>query len=65
MIAMGLLILFGATNVLLIIIAAYAQAHKFDFTAIKELAEILLPGETALLGSAIGYYYAAAQSSDR
>jgi hypothetical protein len=48
-----------AFTVVLIITVVFSFLHssKADWPQTKELLQLLLPAETALLGSAVGFYY--------
>jgi hypothetical protein len=45
-------VIFGAT-----VIAAFMFVGSAAWPNVKELLQILLPAETALLGSAVGFYF--------
>ena len=51
------LAIFFAIILLVTIIYAFANVSGPDWTNVKELVQILLPAETALLGSAVGFYF--------
>lgn len=46
---------------LVTILFAFNHTGKADWPQTKELLQVLLPAETGLLGSAVGYYYGSRQ----
>ena len=53
-----LVIIFGVTNITALGFAFWDQAHCMSWQGVREVAEILLPTQGALIGSAIGFYFA-------
>jgi len=57
--AFAFVIIFGVT-----IIFAFFKVGTYDWAQTKDLLQILLPAETGLLGSALGFYFGA-RSNER
>lgn len=52
--ALKFVIIFGVT-----IVFAFSKVEDSGWANVKELLQLLLPAETALLGSAVGFYFGA------
>ncbi len=55
-IALMLLAIFGLTVIAALLAVIFSDAES---QVVKDLLEVLLPAETALLGSAVGFYFGA------
>ena len=57
-VALILVGIFACTNLGLVILVFWDQAHNYDLEPVRLLGELLLPTQGALIGSAIGFYFA-------
>ena len=63
-IAIYLILVFGAMNLAVMGILVWDEIHNYDVKPLKEVAELLFPALTALVGTVMGFYFASKEGED-